>query len=108
MNPLSKIESSIKNIKYKDDLMSLDGNKTITEEDDLRASIIIRSSSNSGIIVYLNTETCINVSYLIDFEDRITKNTAISSFMAFSPSIPSGFDLNCTHTNLNDLSTIIC
>ena len=35
------------------------------------------------------------------------KNAAIKELMKMSPSIPNGFDMNCTMVNVDDFSTII-
>lgn len=48
------------------------------------------------------------VDKLLAFEERLKNNTAFKEIMLMSPSIPMGFDNNCTKINLNDLSTIIC
>ena len=45
---------------------------------------------------------------LMDFEERLKKNESIEEFMKMSPSIPSGFDLNCCNVDVDDFSTIIC
>ena len=42
------------------------------------------------------------------FEERLKNNRAFKEIMLMSPSIPMGFDNNCTKINTNDLSTIIC
>ena len=44
----------------------------------------------------------------VNFEERLKNNVAFKEIMLMSPSIPMGFDSNCTKINLNDLSTIIC
>lgn len=43
-----------------------------------------------------------------DFEERLKKNEHIKTFMKMSPSIPNGFDMNCTNVDVDDFSTIIC
>ena len=49
-----------------------------------------------------------DVTDLMEFEERLKKNEIIKKFMSMSPSIPNGFDLNCTNVDDNDFSTIIC
>ena len=45
---------------------------------------------------------------MMEFEERLKKNQAIKELMKMSPSIPNGFDMNCTMVNVQDFSTIIC
>lgn len=50
----------------------------------------------------------INLIELLEFEERLKKNPTVEKFMEISPSIPNGFNMNCTNVNLDDFSTIIC
>lgn len=45
---------------------------------------------------------------MTEFEARLKKNAVIKKFMEMSPSIPNGFDMNCTKVDVDDFSTIIC
>ena len=63
-----------------------------------------RSSTNLKI----KNENEPNENWIFDFENRLKENALIKKFMSISPSIPCGFDLNCTNVDENDLSTIIC
>jgi hypothetical protein len=45
---------------------------------------------------------------LVDFEERLKKCKFIKDLLRMSPSIPNGFDLNCTTIDVDDFSTIIC
>ena len=69
-----------------------------------------RSNSNSAIqLQFLPQEQKkVDALELMDFEERLKKNQMIKKFMSMSPSIPNGFDLNCTNVDDNDFSTIIC
>ena len=40
-----------------------------------------------------------NEYQIFDFENRLKENKIIKKFMSISPSIPSGFDLNCTNVD---------
>ena len=49
-----------------------------------------------------------NGSTLVDFEERLKKCDSIKKLLVMSPSIPNGFDLNCTTIDVDDFSTVIC
>ena len=40
-----------------------------------------------------------NENLIFDFENRLKENALIKKFMSISPSIPCGFDLNCTNVD---------
>lgn len=48
------------------------------------------------------------VTALTEFEERLKKHPSIKQFMKMSPSIPNGFDMNCTNVDVDDFSTVIC
>lgn len=45
---------------------------------------------------------------VLNFEERLKKEQSIKKLMKMSPSIPDGFDMDCTLVDENDFSTIIC
>ena len=49
-----------------------------------------------------------NGSTLVDFEERLKKCDSIKNLLVMCPSIPNGFDLNCTAVDVDDFSTVIC
>lgn len=40
-----------------------------------------------------------NENQIFEFENRLKENKVIKKFMSISPSIPCGFDLNCTNVD---------
>jgi len=53
-------------------------------------------------------ESLNGIRNIFDFEDNLKSNDIIKEFMSMSPSIPDGYDMNCTNVNPDDFSTIIC
>jgi hypothetical protein len=45
---------------------------------------------------------------LMDFEERLRQTKIVKDLLKMSPSIPDGFDMNCTNVNVDDFSTLIC
>ena len=50
----------------------------------------------------------IDIDKMILFEERLKKDENIKKLMQMSPSIPNGFNMNCTQMDEKDFSTIIC
>jgi hypothetical protein len=44
---------------------------------------------------------------IIDFDQNLLSNKFIKKLLEMSPSIPNGFDMNCTKLDLMDTSSII-
>lgn len=63
-----------------------------------------RSGSTSQYILGQDS----NGSNLVDFEERLKKCDSIKKLLVMSPSIPNGFDMNCTTIDVDDFSTVIC
>lgn len=47
----------------------------------------------------LKHENETNENQIFEFENRLKENKIIKKFMSISPSIPCGFDLNCTNVD---------
>mmetsp|Transcript_22920 Transcript_22920/g.35275 ORF Transcript_22920/g.35275 Transcript_22920/m.35275 type:complete len:109 (+) Transcript_22920:3563-3889(+) len=74
---------------------------------DITASFVDRDKGED----YVNDNgftTLNSILSLMDFEQRLKSNSVIKEFLKMSPSIPNGFDMNCTQVNVDDFSTIIC
>jgi hypothetical protein len=65
--------------------------------------VVIRSSSKESSDVFDKDNHS-----LFNFEEKLKKNEVVKKFMRMSPSIPNGFDENCTMLDEHDFSTLIC
>lgn len=49
----------------------------------------------------------VDINLIIDFDQNLLSNKFIKKLLEMSPSIPNGFDMNCTKLDLMDTSSII-
>ena len=68
----------------------------------------VRSESRLSREAFTFDKPRFDIEKMLIFEERLKKDENIKKLMQMSPSVPNGFNMNCTQMDEKDFSTIIC